>query len=370
MQRTELKALTSLRGIAAMAVVLQHFSATAAWLCTGWLPSLVPHGYMAVDFFFVLSGFIMAYTYLAAFEARGIGEYSPFLYKRIARIFPLGVAVTLLILLCAALASLWHRADLFIPAPALEADPALVTLVNLLNLQGFLPRYLLNAPSWSVSLEFAAYLLFPLLIRLFFSPRVLPTALAAAACLVALVLVECVGPNTVGDGAILWNLARCLAEFGLGLLAFRAYRSSPTLRQLGQDRCTIAACLLTTVCGLLRLDLLTALSFPPLVLACALNRGRPARLLSARPLHALGVISFSVYLTHNILRGPLAAAFRALHPDKLDPAQALLFAAAGSLLVLPLAALSYRLVEQPGRTALNRLIRLLTPARLHPVGAD
>ena len=58
----EINALTSLRGIAALAVVLQHFSATAQKHCDVTIPSLAPHGYMAVDFFFVLSGFIMSYT--------------------------------------------------------------------------------------------------------------------------------------------------------------------------------------------------------------------------------------------------------------------------------------------------------------------
>ncbi|HYZ61677.1 MAG TPA: acyltransferase family protein, partial [Acetobacteraceae bacterium] len=75
----ELKSLTALRGVAAMAVVLQHFSATAQEYCRVTIPSLVPHGYVAVDFFFVLSGFIMAYTYLDSFRQRGMAAYGPFL---------------------------------------------------------------------------------------------------------------------------------------------------------------------------------------------------------------------------------------------------------------------------------------------------
>jgi len=45
-----------------------------------------PYGYVAMDFFFVLSGFIMSYTYLADFRARGMRAYGPFLAKRAARI--------------------------------------------------------------------------------------------------------------------------------------------------------------------------------------------------------------------------------------------------------------------------------------------
>ena len=69
--KQEIRALTALRGIAALAVALQHFSAAAQDAASGWIPSLAPHGYMAVDFFFVLSGFIMAYTYADGFERLG-----------------------------------------------------------------------------------------------------------------------------------------------------------------------------------------------------------------------------------------------------------------------------------------------------------
>ncbi len=87
----EIKSLTSLRGIAAMAVVLQHFSVTAQRLCDSTIPSLVPHGYMAVDFFFVLSGYIMCYTYLQAFQQQGWQAYKPFLQKRAIRLLPLQI---------------------------------------------------------------------------------------------------------------------------------------------------------------------------------------------------------------------------------------------------------------------------------------
>ena len=62
--RKEIVPLTSLRGFAAMAVILTHYSATLQPLASATFPSLAPHGYLAVDIFFVLSGFIMAYTYL------------------------------------------------------------------------------------------------------------------------------------------------------------------------------------------------------------------------------------------------------------------------------------------------------------------
>ncbi|MDP9096087.1 MAG: acyltransferase, partial [Pseudomonadota bacterium] len=163
--RPELKALTSLRGLAAIAVVLQHFSSTAQRNASGWIPSIVPHGYMAVDFFFVLSGFIMSYTYLTGFEALGLRAFGPFLWKRVARIFPLGIAITLIVVALGQLVAPFGLTGLFYSLPN-GAGLGSMIAINLLHLQGLMPEYNLNDPSWSVSVELGAYLLFPILIYL------------------------------------------------------------------------------------------------------------------------------------------------------------------------------------------------------------
>src|SRR4051794_32482617 len=142
--RPELRALTSLRGIAAMAVVLQHFSATAQEHCVVTIPSLVPHGYVAVDFFFVLSGFIMAYTYLASFERLGTAAYRPFLAKRFARIVPLNLAVLLVIGLLGAGSVALAGVNIFFQSKNLAYDFA----ANALMLQGLGIGTNLNGPSW------------------------------------------------------------------------------------------------------------------------------------------------------------------------------------------------------------------------------
>src|SRR3546814_8137818 len=88
-------ALTSLRGIAALLVVVYHFSG-------GFLPNLdpgrysdfVPKGYLWVDLFFVLSGFIITHAYGDAFAERARwGSIRAFLFARMARIYPLHLFV-------------------------------------------------------------------------------------------------------------------------------------------------------------------------------------------------------------------------------------------------------------------------------------
>jgi len=118
---------------------------------------------MAVDFFFVLSGFIMSYTYFPVFQADGINAFIPFFLKRVARIFPLGLAMLAVILLLGSVASIWGRSDIFIDENVVHAGLASAILINVLHLQGLLPEYNLNGPSWSISVEMTAYLLFPIL---------------------------------------------------------------------------------------------------------------------------------------------------------------------------------------------------------------
>ena len=356
--RGEIKALTSLRGLAAMAVVLQHFSATAQWNASGWIPSIVPHGYMAVDFFFVLSGFIMSYTYFAEFKALGVKAYGPFLWKRVARIFPLGIAITAILLSLGEITSFWSMQSLFINESARAEGLGLAVVVNLLHLQGFFNSFNLNDPSWSISVELGAYLLFPVLIFLVFRAPPIVTAAFIACGVSVMFKIASISP---GYGlAARWaplDLGRCIAEFSFGMLIYRAYAGSSSWRRIGADRWTWLVAVLSAASLLVRIDLLIAAVFPFVVLAFALNCGRPSQLLSARVPYYLGTISFSIYLVHHMFRAPEIWLIRHFHPAPLSPAMALIFAALGSLSVLPFAALAYHTVEQPGRTMLNSFAR-------------
>lgn len=358
-RRPELKALTSLRGLAAMAVVFQHFSSTAQLNASGWIPSLVPHGYMAVDFFFVLSGFIMSYTYLAGFETLGMRAYGPFLWKRVARIFPLGIVVTAIILLLGGILSPFGLGWLFFTVKEPGGIGALIA-VNLLHLQGFLPDYSLNDPSWSVSVELGAYLLFPILIHLMFRAGRLITACCVALGILLLLRISHFDP--MGGLAFRWpplDFGRCVVEFSFGMLVYRAFAGRSWLNRVGDDRWTWVIALLSVGALVGRSDLLAVVTFPFLVLAFALNRGRAGRILSHPWLHYLGTISFSIYLVHNMFRTPEFWLARLVHPAPLPPTLALGLAFVCSLTVLPFAALAFHAVEHPGRDALNSIVKRL-----------
>lgn len=349
----EIISLTSLRGIAAMAVVMQHFSATAQQHCAVTIPSLVPHGYLAVDLFFVLSGFIMSYTYLYAFQRQGVAAFPAFLGKRVARIMPLNTAVVLLILGAGAASTAMLGRNII----ASSDNWLLDIFSNLLLLQGFGIGRNLNGPSWSISTEFLAYLLFPALTVLAFSRQMLVWGAAMLVCVLALLGIASTFPRLgLGAEGVPLSLVRCVAEFTLGIGCYRLSIDPAAARPLRRDAVSLALIAACLAFMLLRLDLPAALLFPGLIASLAVNRGLVARMMSAPWLRFLGVVSFSLYLTHQVFRPIDLELLRWAHPAPLDGPAALLFAFVASLAVVPFAWLAYFVVERPGRVFVRYLL--------------
>lgn len=356
----EIIALTSLRGIAAMAVVMQHFSVTAQEHSVTSIPSLVPHGYLAVDLFFMLSGFIMSYTYLASFEAVGMRAYGDFLRKRVARIVPLNVAVLCIFVIAGQLSLMLLGSNIIYVSDNLPAD----LLANLFMLQGLGIGRNLNGPSWSISTEFAAYFLFPLFMAAVFSRQRSIRILALVAGIAVLGWLASLHPRLslatedIGQGVL-----RCFAEFTIGMASYRLYsKAMRGASLLGSD----AACFtLMAFCAFfmgMRVDLPAVLLFPLLIVSLALNQGRASRMMSNAVFYFLGLVSFSLYLLHQLFRPVELALLQAWHPAPLDVPAALLFALAGSLSVVPFAWLAYCYVERPGRAFMRRLSLWRRPA--------
>jgi peptidoglycan/LPS O-acetylase OafA/YrhL len=151
---TPLHALTGLRGLAALTVMLFH--ARQAIPHDGVRLGL-QHGNLAVDIFFVLSGFVLFYTYRSTITTRS--ELLAYYSKRIARIYPLH----LLLLIPFAFITI-------VPA-ALDGNVErlgyltsyLVGSILLIQNWGFWPALAMNVPAWSISTEFFCYIFFPIM---------------------------------------------------------------------------------------------------------------------------------------------------------------------------------------------------------------
>jgi peptidoglycan/LPS O-acetylase OafA/YrhL len=357
--RKEIIPLTSLRGIAAMAVIAMHYSATMQEIASGNFPSLAPHGSLAVDVFFVLSGFIMGYTYLDSFHAQDTWTaYRKFLGKRAARILPLNAFVTVTLTVVAQAA---FRLVGVSPISTVRPDSAFLDLLsNLLLLPGLGIGNSLNWPAWSISVEFAAYFIFPLLLALVFSRGYRLLALTCAAAALGMYASVWPGLNIHGMHNHPWpwrDLLRCVCEFTLGLATFRAYTSGKATRIFSRDDVALAiSAAILFVVFFNPGELFAMLLFPALVLSLSLNKGRIASLLSTRFLHFLGKISFSIYLVTDPFRGPAQQLVRWFHPAPLPPHWAMMAAAVCAVAMIAPAWLTYALVEEPSRRALRTLL--------------
>ena len=171
----ELKPLTSLRVIAAFWVLLYHFKDHLG-LGMGQF-GLVADGYLGVDLFFTLSGFILAHVYLTSLEGGRFG-YGGFLKNRIARVYPMHLAALGAMLVLFAGAAVLGVGESNPDAFRLSDLPAHLLMVHA---WGTTPTVGWNFPSWSISAEWLAYLLFPLVAGLVLKAKRWSGAFAAGA---------------------------------------------------------------------------------------------------------------------------------------------------------------------------------------------
>ena len=362
--RDEIPAITGLRGLAALMVAVYHINPELIARTGIGVGVVVGKGYLWVDLFFVLSGFVLALNYGHAFQdGWSLTAWRDFLIRRLARVYPLYCVVVLVGFggwLIATHAS--ALADL-VPKPPLSR-PVLDARVNLLVIQSWGIGPSIDGTAWSLSAEWAAYLLFPLLVAaaLFSSPRVaLGLGLMAHAGAAGTALLTSgdgavhSGPLDAYDGATIEPVLRCLAGFMLGLLMFRLAQSRG-IRDLVARDCIVGAVLALLVIGFVTgaHDLLIYPLFAVLVLGLYANRGLCGHAVGCRFLYWLGSVSYSLYLLHPFLILPRRSMDAALQAW-LPPAWTYVITSLAIYAALFAASdLSYRLIEQPGRRWLTR----------------
>jgi peptidoglycan/LPS O-acetylase OafA/YrhL len=157
--KAEIRQLTALRGVAAMLVVMYHFKKEfGTTINLDSYTQIFECGYLWVDFFFILSGFVMGLVY-ADFLAWPITpvRYRQFLTKRLARIYPLHIFTFVLFIPTeAAKLFLASNAD---PAFSVNSPGAMLSNILLIQAWHVHSSATWNQPAWSISAEWAAYLL-------------------------------------------------------------------------------------------------------------------------------------------------------------------------------------------------------------------
>lgn len=367
--RESLASLTSLRFFAAAYVVLHHLVNMALLHEQGadadrqatWYLALATQGHVGVTFFFVLSGFILAWCYHAAFAATAVESRAQraerrgrFWFARFARVWPLHAVMF----------------ALFVPITLLGAlDPAGLVrtawtgILNLSLLHAWVPiggadgiADTFNAPSWTLSCEAFFYVAFPLLATLLVARLrwgIAQLALVSGAAWLALA-----GIAIAVDGLPMadWIVAKLPAtrfiDFVIGVCAGlivvqlrqrAVLRGTPRPTTSSRGGTFVEACLIgaalagpvfiaatrgSVVSEQLAVSWLHLPAFTALILVMSLERGAISRtLLAWKPLVWLGEVSYALYLTHMLL---LLVAYRVGVYDILGTiaTSLLLFAAA------------------------------------------
>ncbi len=344
----ELRALTGVRGIAAWLVVLYHVRLAPDWLPQPVVDAL-DKGYLAVDFFFLLSGFVIWLAWHERLRDHGLLAVPDFLQRRIARIWPLHLAMLGFGVLLASVLAATGRAD-----PVEFPFAELPLHVALVQNWGFTGTLTWNDPAWSISSEWAAYLAFPLL-TLAIDWRRVPTPAILAAVVALLVLLHQVfagsGATTLTEAIPQLGVVRCLLEFASGgavAALWLRWRDRPGIVPTAAVAAVVALGGVAT--GLLSETLGVPLAFAALLLALALTSERRGNPLGGRWLHALGEASYATYLSHYLLWTAFKLAF--VSDATAVPAPVI---AAYLMLVLAASFALYHWVERPAQAWINHL---------------
>ncbi len=342
-----LKPLTSLRFVAALWVALFSF-----WphLDVAGTPMIIAKGYLGVELFFVLSGFIIAHVYLERFGQKRF-SYRAFVAARLARIYPLHLAALLTVLASGLAAS---AAGIAISDNVLHW-PSLIPNLLMINAWGVTDVAGWNHPSWSVSAEWFAYLTFPAYALAAWRLRQRP--LIALGLAIGLMIGLYLGfPRLTGSALTQatyhWGALRIVPCFAYGCALYLAYRQHrPSRPWVGIG---IGAAMMILSTGLIGSDLLTVLSAGSLIVSLAGLDHRQTGPLAHRAAVWLGEISYAVY----IFSAPWLMLSVNLMARLTSSADKVFSWPLWSLLILGLlglAAIAHRLIEQPARRAIRQV---------------
>jgi peptidoglycan/LPS O-acetylase OafA/YrhL len=366
------EALDGWRGVCASLVVLFHFHGHSPIYESG----LVRNSYLFVDFFFVLSGFVIAYNY-----ARRLGDWpgvKRFLILRLGRVYPLHLFMLLCFVAYETL-RLLAQPDAF-TGP--NSPSAAITNLLLLQSLGVHDHLTWNGPSWSISTEWWTYVVFAL-VCVWLGMRnglLVATALVAP---IALLHLSKTGMDTTFD----WGIVRCLFGFAVGVACWRLYSLAPAMRRapnaavmtLAECAVVVAVVVFVASAGTSPLSFMAPYVFALAVLVFAAEGGWVSRLFHSRPLKWLGMVSYSIYLTHFFVVLILPTAIKHLaHVDLWTPMRladgqwvmaygrndvegTLLYALALAL-TFAFSAFTYRWVETPGREWTRKWLARPQPA--------
>jgi peptidoglycan/LPS O-acetylase OafA/YrhL len=377
----EIRALLGARALPPLILVLFHFCEGHGYRGAKWFDLPVAKGYLWVEFFFALSGFVLTYVYGSRVSEfwRGFNAYFEFLKARLARLYPLHLAMLLLILLMVvglrAIAAHYGYVSIYDePYHPINTWPTFIANLFLVQAWNIFPYLSWNGASWFVSVEFLLCLMFPLYLAIARGGWITAglVIIAGAAGLIAIV-----SPRYGLDLTFHNGIFRGISAFAIGVgmaMLYRLVRARggaplPDYAHSTAQLAVLAVLLYAiyeTGWSHRPEDIYTVLPMIALVFVLSFDRGILAEALKSRVALRLGEWSYAIYIGQTPLLQFLRHAQMHLYPAPGDTVlgrtwaewepiwhwlePALLVAVAilwGWLL--------FTLIERPANTALRRL---------------
>ena len=218
--------LDALRGVAAFMVLFFHIFESFA---TSPLDQVINHGYLAVDFFFMLSGFVIAYTYDDRWDILSVKNFCK---RRLIRLQPMVVIGALIgaLLFYTQGCQVWDVSQVSVGAllVAMLLNMLMIPVTPSVEIRGIGEMYPLNGPTWSLFFEYIGNILYALVLR-----RMGTRVLAIWTVLMAVGLCCFAVGSPWGYLSVGWAMdstnmlggsLRLLFAFSCGLLLSRLYR--------------------------------------------------------------------------------------------------------------------------------------------------
>jgi peptidoglycan/LPS O-acetylase OafA/YrhL len=353
--RLRLIQLDGIRGICALMVAIYHFAGHDGIKSTPVLSNfIVMQGDLFVDFFFVLSGFVISLNY--AGKITDFKQFKDYLSKRFIRLYPLLFYTTLVYFLFELIINLFlpHllNSTQSVSGLLLQAADSLL-FQDSTPLLGKNPG--INYPSWSISAEMISYIVFGLIIMYFKKWAKYALGILLISSVAFLISLDSYMETYA------WGFMRGITCFITGFYTYTIFKKcygKYTGNFWPYALCILTVALLYIRSNLESKDLFTLLTVPPvfalLILSFSLSHSFPVRLMSNRLFQWLGKISYSIYLNHAILLTIISkAAFKLLGLEanafNIYAVLAIYIAA-----ILIYSQLTYRFIEVKGKELLLR----------------
>jgi peptidoglycan/LPS O-acetylase OafA/YrhL len=350
MNRSELHWLTAIRGFAALWVAFHHMGSSLVGVNfsdLGFITMFFNRGWLGVDLFFILSGFIISYCYFGKMESFHFADAKRFWIKRFARVYPahLVVLISFAVVIVTAM-----NLGIFEDTQEKYTIAKFITQLLLLNGIGVFNHEGWNLPSWSVSSEFLAYLAFP------FIPMILKAfkkPLASIFVIVMLFIIAIVLAHTFNHGTKFmldfeFTSFRILSEFIMGVMLFHLYQALSPAK--GYWLLVMAGFLGVFLQGMITnsfFDFMYLFYFLLIILGLSLiPRGKSIPVLSY-----LGEISYSLYLVHVLLIILFNQAIRRI--DLLSDSMTLTILMFVTAMIVGAAGL-FHFIEKPARNIITK----------------